>query len=135
MTIKEFFSIPSVRFSIHILIVLGIMLNIYQIYRIDKIQQDLNREKNVLGILTQENNDAKNEKDYYGSYLFKEKYAKDNENYKIRGENVIDTSLVEPDSNTNDTNYRPTEIKKVKTNWEKWWDVFFLAPINQKASL
>lgn len=134
MTIKEFFSIPSVRFSIHILIVLGIMLNIYQIYRIDKIQQDINREKNVLGILTQENNDAKNDKDYYGSYLFKEKYAKDNENYKIRGENVIDTSLVEPDSDTNDTNYKPAEVKKIKSNWEKWWDVFFLAPISQKAS-
>ena len=133
MTIKEFFSIPSVRFGVHVLLVLGVMINIYQLYRIDKIQRDLDKEKNVLGLLTQENNDANNEKDYFGSYLFKEKYAKDIEGYKVRGEEVIDTSLSEPDSSVNNINYKPAQISKAKTNWEKWWDVFFLAPINQKS--
>jgi hypothetical protein len=133
MTIKEFFSIPSVRFGVHVLLVIGIMINIYQLYRIDKIQRDLENEKSVLGLLTQENSDANNEKDYFGSYLFKEKYAKDFQGYKIRGEEVIDTSLAEPDSNLNNNNYKPAQTTKVKSNWEKWWDVFFLAPINQKS--
>jgi hypothetical protein len=133
MTIKEFFSIPSVRFCVHVLIVLGVMINIYQLYRIDRIQQDLNKEKNVLGLLTQENSDSNNDKDYFGSYLFKEKYAKDTQGYKIRGEDVIDTSLVEPTSNSLDTNYKPSEVKKVKSNFQKWWDVFFLSPISQKS--
>jgi hypothetical protein len=132
MTIKDFFSIPSIRFSVHVLIVLGVMLNIYQLYRIDNIQRDLNKEQTVLSLLTQENSDTNNEKDYYGSYLFKEKYAKDYQGYKIRGETVIDTSLVEPDSVANNTNYKPTNIVKSKSNWEKWWDVFFLSPISKK---
>jgi hypothetical protein len=134
MTIRQFFSIPSVRFGVHVLIVVGVLINVYQLYRIDRIQQDLNKEKNILGILTQENNDARNDKDYFGSYLFKEKYAKDYQGFKIRGEDVIDTSLVEPDSNSSNTNYKPAEVKKTKSNWEKWWDVFFFSSINQNAN-
>jgi hypothetical protein len=126
MTIKEFFSIPSVRFGTHVFLVLGVMINVYQFYRIDKIQKDLDKESSVLGLLTQENSDAKNEKDYYGSKLFKETYAKEYDNFKIRGETVVDTSLVEPDSSKKNNDYKPAEVVKPKANWEKWWETFFL---------
>lgn len=126
MTIKDFFSIPSVRFGTHVLLVLGVMINIYQFYRLDKIQKDLQKETSILGLLTQENSDAKNDKDYYGSYLFKETYAKEYDNFKVRGETVIDTSLVEAESDQKNNNYKPDEVKKSKSNWEKWWELFFL---------
>jgi hypothetical protein len=129
MTIKEFFSIPSVKFGTHVFLVLGVMVNIYQFYRIDKIQKDLQKEQSILGLLTQENSDAKSQKDYYGSNLFKESYAKEYDNFKVRGETVLDTSFIEPDSKQNNNNYKPAEIKKTKANWEKWWETFFLPSI------
>ena len=131
MTIKEFFTIPSVRFGVHMILILGVMINVYQLYRLDRIQKDLIKETSILSLLTQENSDNKNEKDYFGSYLFKETYAKENSNFKVRGETVIDTSLSEPDSNPKQaTVYRPVETKKVKPNWQKWWDMFFLPGVD-----
>jgi hypothetical protein len=130
MTIKAFFSIPSVMFAVHVFLVVGVMANVYQMYRIYNIQKDIDREQGVLGLLTQENNDGKNNKDYFTSSLFKEKYAKDN-GYKIRGEQVIDTSLIESEQKDANSAYTPEKETQQKPNWQKWYEFFFM-PAQEK---
>jgi hypothetical protein len=127
MTLKTFFAQPISIFVVHVLLVTGVMLNIFQFYRQYNIQKDFDKQKSVLAFLTQEIKDAESLKDYSSSPLYKEKYAKDI-GYKTKGETVIDTSQIEKSQDVSSTpsDYKPAKTTQEKKNWEKWWDVFFL---------
>jgi hypothetical protein len=134
MTLKFFFAQPAVIFGVHVLLVTGVILNIFQFYRQYNIQKDFEKQKSVLAFLTQEIKDAESLKDYSSSPLYKEKYAKDI-GYKTKGETVIDTSQIEKAQDVSNTpsDYKPVKIEQEKKNWEKWWDIFFLPESVEKT--
>jgi ABC-type bacteriocin/lantibiotic exporter with double-glycine peptidase domain len=127
MTLKTFFAQPVVIFGVHVLLVTGVMLNIFQFYRQYTIQKDYEKQKSVLAFLTQEIKDAETQKDYTSSQLYKEKFAKES-GYKVKGETVIDTSKIEAANSVSSTpsQYKPSVTIQEKKNWEKWWEMFFL---------
>lgn len=88
------------------------------------MQKRISKEQQLLDILVQENSDARNERDYFTSELYQEKYAKQ-ENYKVRGEEVIDTSIVEPTSNSQVGNYIDPVVTREKSNPVKWLEYLF----------
>jgi hypothetical protein len=134
MTMKDFFAQPTVIFGVHVLLVTGVMLNIFQFYRQYNIQKDFEKQKSVLAFLTQEIKDAESLKDYSSSTLYREKYAKEI-GYKTKGEVVIDTSQIEKSEDISSTpsDYKPIKTVQEKKNWEKWWDIFFLPDDTDKS--
>jgi hypothetical protein len=124
MTLKAFFQIPLVKFIVHVLLVVGVGLNIFHFYRVWDMQQKIEAERRQLSILRQENSDARNQRDYYASDLYKEKFAKE-QNFKMRGEEVIDTSVLDSTGETKSNNYIPKNLNQNKSNVQKWWEYFF----------
>ncbi len=124
MNLKEFFRLPIVMFMVHVFLLLGIFVNVYQLYRLDDIQREVDKKAFNLDTLRQQNEDSRNNKDYYNSDLFKEKFAKE-EDFKKRGEIVIDTSLIEGEVNNPDSNYIPEEKIVEKSNPLMWWELIF----------
>ncbi len=129
-SLQRFFQIPSVKFTVHLLLVGGFLANIYNIYNLYRIQAQANAESLVFQKLIQENNESKNEKDYYNSALYQEKYAKEI-NYKKKGEEVLDTSLLETVDNQN-PNYIPEKKKQEFNNIQRWQMCFFGSTIKQE---
>ncbi len=127
MTLKDIFANEYVIFTVHVLLVSGVFLNITQLYRQYNIQKEFEKEKTVLSILTQDRKDLEDRKNYFGSPLYKEKYSKEI-GYKSKGEQVLDTSQIEKSTSNEPTNFVPDQTKTYKNNWEKWWDVFFITP-------
>jgi hypothetical protein len=127
LTLKDIFANEYVIFMVHVLLVTGVFLNISQLYRQYNIVKEFDKEKTVLSILTQDRKDLEDRKNYFGSELYKEKFGKE-VGYKSKGEQVIDTSQIEKSTSNEPTNYIPDESKVYKSNWEKWWDVFFITP-------
>jgi hypothetical protein len=123
MNLTEFFSKPIVIFAVHTILMLGLFVNIFQLYRLDKIQKEVSTMEFNLDTLRQEKESSAGKKDYYNSEIFKEKYAKE-ENFKKRGEEVIDTSLVEGE-NTENNSYVPVDLESGKSNPILWWEFLF----------
>jgi hypothetical protein len=132
MTIKEFFSKEYAIFGIHVLLVTGVMLNIFQFYRQYTIRQQFSKEQGYISVLLQEKRDTEQRKGYISSDLYKEKFAKES-NYKTKGEQVIDTSNIEENTSSEPSEYKPTEQTTNKKNWEKWWEIFFLPEPIEKS--
>jgi hypothetical protein len=124
MTLQSFFQIPLVRLGVHLVIVIGFILSIWQFYTAWDMDQRISKEQQILDILIQENSDARNERDYFTSELYQEKYAKQ-ENYKVRGEEVIDTSVIEPSSESEVGNYISPVVNEEKSNPVKWLEYLF----------
>jgi hypothetical protein len=121
MTLKSFFQIPLVKFGVHVILLVGFFLNAFYFYRVWEMQKKIDTEKRTLAIVRQENSDSRNQKDYYTSDLYKEKFAKE-ENFKKKGEMVVDTSSVElATGGQGNTNYIPDTNKEEKSNVEKWF--------------
>lgn len=124
MTLTTFFAIPVVRFGVHAVIIGGFVLSMVQFYALWGMNQRISKQQQMLDILQQENSDARNERDYFTSPLYQEKYAK-SENYKLRGEEVIDTSIIEPSSESEVGNYISPVVNTEKNNPTKWVDYIF----------
>lgn len=122
-SLSKFFQIPLIKFSVHIVLLAGLFVNIYNIYGNYQLSNKIIKEKTTLQVLTQQNLDSRNEKDYYSSEIYKEKYAKEN-NFKNRGEQVVDTSDLETSFNRN-VSYTPTISKSEVNNLSKWWKCLF----------
>ncbi len=120
MTLQNFFRIPAVKLTVHILIVAGLVTNIWQFYRIWDINKKIESENRQLQILQQQTNDARNQKDYFSSDLYKEKYSKQDLNFKKKGEEVIDTSLLENVNDSSGNSYIPSASANNNSNVEKW---------------
>lgn len=120
MTLYTFFQIPLVKLGVHILIVAGLTINIWQFYRIWDIDQKIAKESKQLEILSQQTNDARNQKDYFSSDLYKEKYSKQDLNVKKKGEEVIDTSLLENVNDKSGSLYIPPASSSNNNNVQKW---------------
>jgi hypothetical protein len=125
MTLQNFFKIPAVKLAVHILIIAGLVANIWQFYRIWEINQKIESENRQLQILQQQTNDARNQKDYFSSDLYKEKYSKQDLNFKKKGEEVIDTSLLENVNDTSGSTYIPTANLDNNSNVQKWLNYLF----------
>lgn len=118
--LKTFFNIPLVKFTVHLVIIVGIGLNCVELYRVWLLSTHLQEQENELIALVQENNDARNQKDYFASNLYKEKYIKE-QNFKKKGEQVVDTSTIETSEGQDVTNnYIPEISRPSDTNPEKW---------------
>lgn len=124
MNLKTFFQIPLVKFCVHLVIVAGFFVNMTHFYRVWEMERQIAKELRTLEILQQENADSRNQRDYFTSDLYREKYAKE-ENYKKRGEEVIDTSVLEPSTASQEANFLPVGQAKPLSNPEKWWLFFF----------
>jgi len=124
MTLKTFFQIPLVRFGVHFVIVAGFLISIWHFYALWEMEKRIDKERTILDILVQENSDARNERDYFTSELYQEKYAKQ-ENFKVRGEEVIDTSVIEPTSEDEVGNYISPVVSEEKSNPVKWLEYLF----------
>ena len=120
MTLYTFFQIPLVKLGVHILIVAGLTINIWQFYIIWDIDQKIAKESKQLEILSQQTNDARNQKDYFSSDLYKEKYSKQDLNVKKKGEEVIDTSLLENVNDKSGSLYIPPASSSNNNNVQKW---------------
>lgn len=124
MTLKEFFSTPLFRFLIHFIIIVGFWMNIWNVYRIWDMDYLIQNELRILSLLEQQNSDNRNQRDYFTSDLYEEKYAKQ-ENFKLRDEEVIDTSVLEPSSQDGTSSYIGKDAKSNKSNIEKWYEYIF----------
>jgi hypothetical protein len=121
--LKRTFQIPLVRFTVHIVLMVGLFLNIYNIYSWYKVNSGLSAESKAYSDLVQLNSESKNQQGYYNTDIYQEKYAKES-GFKNKDEDVIDTSLVE----TNDSkapNYVPQQSIPQLSNAEKWLLCFF----------
>jgi hypothetical protein len=123
MTINTFVKLPIVRFGIHFIIVVGVLFNCIQLYRISKLKKEVEENKLLYSVIKNENNEGKNRKDYYNSSLYKEIYAKEKQ-YKVRDEVVLDTQDIEGDNQNIKEEYIPqtTEVKEYP-NYIKWFQV------------
>ena len=124
MSIQQFFRIPMVKLVVHVLIIAGLVANVWQFYRIWDINKKIDIESKQLQILKQQTNDARNQKDYFSSDLYKEKYSKQDLNLKKKGEEAIDTSLLENVNDSSGNNYVPAPSSTAGSNIEKW--MFYL---------
>lgn len=122
-SLRNFFQIPLVKFGVHLFLMMGIMLNIYNFYNIFRLENVFENEQKSLALITRENTDAKNQRDYFSSDLYKEKYAKE-QNFRKKGEEVIDTSILET-VETKNPNYIPEVKTDTSSNIDKWWKCFF----------
>jgi hypothetical protein len=120
MTLRAFFQIPMVKFWVHVFLIVGLAVNAWQLYRTFDMQRKINAESRILAVLQQENNDSRNQRDYYTSDLYKEKYAK-LQNFKKNGEQVVDTSVIESAEANSTSTYIPEDGNQNQTNVEKWW--------------
>lgn len=124
-SLKKLFQIPIVRLCVHGVLILGLFINLYNLYNLYSVQSTLNNEKKDLADLVQSNLDSKNQKDYFNSELYKEKYSKEN-NYRSRGEEVIDTSTIETTTNQPAV-YKPDQSKSEQNNIQKWLEYIFVS--------
>ncbi|NJS41014.1 hypothetical protein HC766_01320 [Candidatus Gracilibacteria bacterium] len=104
-------------------LLLGVFVNIYQLYRLDRIEKEVSTKEFNLNTLRQQNEDSRNQKDYLNSDIFKEKFAKE-EGFKKRGEEVIDTTLIES-QDSESSSYIPVEVESQKTKPILWWEFLF----------
>jgi len=120
--LSTFFQIPLVRLAIHVIIIAGFVLNIYQFYRVWEVQVATNQSRTILETWS----DLDTQEAYLQSPLYKEKFSKD-KNYSKRGEEVIDTSAVEDGTKPqpNEFIYASSSAVGQKSNVEKWWECFF----------
>jgi cell division protein FtsL len=119
----KFFQIPLVKLVTHIVLVSGLVINIYNLYSWYRVGSNVEQNQKILSALTQQNSEAKSDLGYYSSSIYKEKYAKSS-GYKNQNEDVVDTSLAE----TNDyktASYTPVKSEKSLSNPEKWFICFF----------
>ncbi|GAB4148093.1 MAG: hypothetical protein OHK0017_10530 [Patescibacteria group bacterium] len=122
--VEKFFKIPLVIYGIHAAIIGAIILIGYQYWinykNTTEIQQMLEENKS----LASSNNLMKIQKDYFESNIYAEKSAKEGQ-WRKRGEMAVDTTSIEPTQSNGNTDYIPEEVKKEKTNPEKWMDLIF----------
>ena len=124
--IQQFFSKPTVRFSIYIFLLTGLIL-IGQRYWIN--YQDKIEINNILKqnrALATSNSILKLQKDYFESSFYSEKSAKESQ-WKNIGETVIDTSNLESKNKTSDSaqKYIPETAKEELSNSQKWFKYIF----------
>jgi cell division protein FtsL len=119
----KFFQIPLVKLVTHVVLVVGLVVNVYNLYSWYRVGSKVDQNQKILSALTQQNSESKSDLGYYSSSIYKEKYAKSS-GYKNQNEDVVDTSLAE----TNDfkvVNYIPTKNQRTTSNPEKWFICFF----------
>lgn len=124
MKLNTVLELPIIRLGIHIAIVIGFVLIIWQAYANWEMDKNIDREEETLFVLKQANIDGRNTRDYDTSDLNLEKYVK-RENYKKRGEEVIDTSVIEPSSDSEIGNYLNPSASNQKSNTSLWFDYLF----------
>jgi len=120
--LRTFFQIPLVRLGVHVVIVVGFVLNIAQLYRAWEVRVAIAQQRTVLEIW----NDLDTHEAYLRSDLYEEKYRKD-KNYSNLGEEVVDTSSIEDvyRPGENEFQYAPSSSVQEKSNLEKWYECFF----------
>jgi hypothetical protein len=119
----KFFQIPIVKFCIHVFIITGLVINLYNLYNLYTVNISLKKNQAVFESLVQQNTESKNEKDYFNSDIYREKYAKSS-GFKTSGEEVIDTSIVET-VELDPISYAIDKNSSNQNNLEKWWSCLF----------
>ena len=122
MTLKTFVKLPVVRLVIHVVLVVGILLNILQFFRIARAQQVVAEKQLALTVLEDINSENRSQKGYYTSDLYEEIYAKEKQ-YKVRDEQVLDTQNLEGENDVREGEYLPDLEGGIKTepNYVKWF--------------
>jgi cell division protein FtsB len=116
--LEYYFSIPIVRFGIHLVIWLGIILNISTLLNYNQIAQQKNQKEVEYEELSTKNNILENQNEYWKSSLYIQKFAKIN-NYKKPGEVVVNTFGLES-LQTEPTQYYPEDNKLSNSNVINW---------------
>lgn len=122
MTLKTFVKLPLVRLSIHVILIVGIALNVLQFFRISRAQQVVAEKELALALLEDLNSESQSQKGYYTSSLYEEIYAKQKQ-YKVRDEQVLDTQNLEGENDVLSGEYIPPEDLETaqESNPEKWF--------------
>ena len=124
MNFQLWFRIPLVRFAIHALILLGLLVNVIYAFNNWKLKQDVNQELEIVSELQNQKNQESIQEDFYQSPEYRETYAKRNLLKKKRGEEVVNTSSIE-EGEQDDLVYIPNEVLVPETNFEKWMEYLF----------
>jgi hypothetical protein len=117
--LQKFFTIPYIKFTIHLVIVVGLFLNIFYLYDYWSANKSISNQRTILDTVIQQSNELKSEQSYFSSDIYREKYSKEL-NFKNRGEKVVDTSVIESLDSKVPPVYIPEKNKKQPSNMEKW---------------
>ena len=122
MTLKTFVKLPVVRLGVHLILLLGILLNIVQFFRIARAQQVVAEKELALTVLEDVNSENRSQKGYYTSDLYEEIYAKEKQ-YKVRDEQVLDTQNLEGENDAREGEYLPDLEAGAdeEANYVKWF--------------
>lgn len=122
MTLKTFVKLPVVRLGVHLILLLGILLNIVQFFRIARAQQVVAEKELALTVLEDVNSENRSQKGYYTSDLYEEIYAKEKQ-YKVRDEQVLDTQNLEGENDAREGEYLPDLEARAneEANYVKWF--------------
>jgi hypothetical protein len=120
MNLNEFLTNPIVKITIHVVIILGLTINIFHLYSTWQLKTTIEQRKTELSNIEEK----LNQRNYYESDLYKEKYIKER-SFKKRGEEVIDTSSLEDSGDIIKPSYIPDPRSEEKSNVEKWINCFF----------
>lgn len=99
-------------------------LSISQLYRVWEMDKEIKQSDSFLSLVREQNNNSRNQSDYFSSELYKNSLAK-NQNFKVKDEEVLDTSPIEPVTDTKDVNFIPKKNSLRTHNIELWWEYFF----------
>jgi len=125
--VQNFFNLFWVRFTIHVVLLTGLIL-IGQRYWVNfQEKQETERILQANKALATSNSILKLQKDFFESGFYAEKAAKESQ-WKNLGENVVDTSSlnINNKSSVNDQKYIPETKKTQLSNPEKWFRYIFV---------
>jgi hypothetical protein len=118
---EKFFNSFTFQTIVHGLIFIMLSVNIFYILQIQSCQNfNLNLATSTAA-LSKELEQIDNQEAYQNSQLFQDKEIKQR-NYKNKGEQVIDLSLIEKQPENPDFTYIPTQVTE-NSNFNKWTDV------------
>jgi len=85
--------------------------------------KDIEAEAEKVNQLREENKYLSYQINYYQTYSYKEKEAREKLGYKAPGENVISLPVDAPEDKTADSGIKPAEVRT--PNFDLWVDYFF----------
>jgi len=130
--LEKFINSSIVKIGFNLLLLVLILGNIYYVVQIDRcgsINTNLNKETKDL---TRDLDQLNNKESYQNSKLFSDKQTK--LTYKIKGEDIIDMSILEGNSANPRKDYIPDVKNAEKNKLESWTDFLFLNNKTQKDS-
>ena len=118
---EKFFNSFTFQATAHGLILVIVCLNIFYILQIQACQNFNQVLSTRISSLTKELEQIDNQEAYQNSQLFQDKEIKQR-NYKNKGEQTIDLSLIEKQPDNPDLNYIPSQVSQ-DSNFKKWSNI------------